>query len=206
MASKAEVAPTQETGEGRSTSDNGSGPDIGLISVWSALSERWRPPLTVKREFKKALGEKSVIRDKGVRFYLISPEAGKMILERSGMSFLKIKNPLARDVARMGLTKMAIAGFDISEPDAEGNKSLSLNLDSSPGREHPQELRDDMLSNTGLGGLKLPDVDMTIEIGRIVGDKDGQDFQPFMDEYMPAGKEISFTPPLLDYRPPQASA
>jgi hypothetical protein len=208
MATKSRSPARQEAVGEKLTSENGSSPELGTFAVWKALTTKWHSPQKLNSEFRRRFGKESRIRSAGARLYLITEEQREAVLEEVGRPVSKLKKVLDREVTGLDSTKsMAIADFDISDPDEDGNKALSLVLevDEDSEGQHPQEARDKILEGVGAGGLVLPDLDLSIEVGFIAGKGSRRDFKPVMNAHMPRGETLSFGGALLMHKLPQPS-
>ncbi len=188
-------------------SSNGLDPDLGSFAVWRSFKGEWRSPQRLKTEYRRRFGKESVLRAAGARLYLVTPEEGALILRETGRSIPEIKTDLSREVNDLShLRNMSISDFDISDPDPDGVKTLSLTLEEGEESQgQHQEGRDRILEVVGAEGLELPDLALSVDIGTIAGRGTRRDFKPVMNAYMPQGRQFSMGAPLLMHRPPQSS-
>ena len=200
-------SPASAEAIGESVSMNGHGPirPIGTFAVWRRLGTKWKGGQKIHSNFRRELGSESrVLEGPGRRFYLITPDEGEVVVEYIGGKFGKIKHPLKRRVDRIdNSVRLHVAGFSLSRPDGDGNKTVSLKLKPEGDSADPQEERESLLRSSSAAGLELPGLDMAIEVATVPAENKRADVKPLIDEHMTPGMPLGFDRPVLMYRPTQ---
>jgi hypothetical protein len=194
-------ARAEAIGEGLSMNGNGRTASVGSFAVWRRQSTAWNRAQRVNSNFRRELGSESRVFDGiGRRFYLITPEDGEIVLGHVDGKFGKIRHPLRRRVDRIDRrTKMHVAGFSLSRPDREGNKTVSLRLAHEGKSEGPEDERARLLRSSRASGLELPALGMAVEVATIPAENRRADVRPLIDEHMPIGMPLDFDRPVLTY-------